>query len=63
MRTSVLCVLLLAIFGLSWASNVVVLDNDNFDSVIDGSKNVLVEFYAPCNFLFSFIQYYFLLVL
>ncbi len=29
------------------ASNVVVLTTANFDKVVDGSKNVLVEFYAP----------------
>lgn len=28
-------------------SSVVVLDSSNFDKVVDGSKNVLVEFYAP----------------
>ena len=28
-------------------SHVVVLDNDNFDEIIDGSKPALVEFYAP----------------
>lgn len=31
-----------------WGENVVVLDNDNFDSIaLDPTKNVLVEFYAP----------------
>jgi len=29
------------------AAEVVVLTPSNFDSVVDGSKNVLVEFYAP----------------
>lgn len=29
------------------ASPVVVLDNSNFDKVVDGSKHVLAEFYAP----------------
>lgn len=29
------------------ASNVAVLTTANFDKVVDGSKNVLVEFYAP----------------
>jgi len=29
------------------ASNVVVLTPDNFDSVVDGSKGVFVDFYAP----------------
>ncbi|EQC36890.1 hypothetical protein SDRG_05719 [Saprolegnia diclina VS20] len=29
------------------ASDVVVLTPENFDDVVDGSKNVLVEFYAP----------------
>jgi protein disulfide-isomerase A6 len=33
---------------LAFASaDVVVLTPSNFDSVVDGSKNVLVEFYAP----------------
>jgi len=29
------------------AGNVVVLDSSNFDSVVDGSKSVFVDFYAP----------------
>ncbi len=29
------------------SSPVVVLDNSNFDKVVDGSKHVLAEFYAP----------------
>ncbi len=29
------------------ASSVVVLTSTNFDKIVDGSKNVLVEFYAP----------------
>lgn len=30
-------------------SNVVVLDDSNFDKIVkDPSKDVLVEFYAPC---------------
>jgi len=38
---------LLAFAALCSASNVVILTPDNFDSVVDGSKNVLVEFFAP----------------
>jgi protein disulfide-isomerase A6 len=29
------------------ASNVVILDATNFDVVVDGSKHVFVEFFAP----------------
>jgi protein disulfide-isomerase-like protein len=36
-----------ALATLTSASDVVVLTPANFDQVVDGSKNVLVEFYAP----------------
>ncbi|GLD92973.1 hypothetical protein PINS_up001565 [Pythium insidiosum] len=36
-----------ALAAVAKASDVVVLTPDNFDSVVDGSKHVLVEFYAP----------------
>lgn len=41
--------LALAVVALACSVNaaVTVLDSTNFDSVVDGSKNVLVEFYAP----------------
>jgi len=39
--------LLVGVFAIAAASNVVVLTPDNFDSVVDGSKNVFVDFYAP----------------
>ncbi|KAJ3075058.1 hypothetical protein HDU98_009346 [Podochytrium sp. JEL0797] len=41
---------LLAFAAIALASNVVVLTPDNFDKVVDGSKAVLVEFYAPVEF-------------
>lgn len=44
---SVLTVLLLALVACAAASDVVVLDDSNFDKIVDGSKNVFVEFYAP----------------
>lgn len=40
-------VALLACVVLASAGNVVDLTPDNFDSVVDGSKHALVEFYAP----------------
>ena len=36
-------------------SNVISLDSSNFDSVVDGSANVLVEFFAPWYFFFFLI--------
>merc|ERR1711916_312280 len=36
-----------ALCALAAASDVVVLDDTNFDSVVNGDKHVLVEFYAP----------------
>jgi len=39
--------LLLALAATAFASNVVVLTPENFDSVVDGSKSVFVDFYAP----------------
>lgn len=41
---SVLSVLLLV--SAAFASDVVILDESNFDQVVDGSKNVLVEFFG-----------------
>jgi len=38
---------ILLFFSLSQASDVKVLTPDNFDSVVDGSKHVFVEFFAP----------------
>jgi len=39
--------ILVAILAIALASNVIVLTPENFDTVVDGSKNILVEFYAP----------------
>ena len=38
---------ILCLASVALSSNVVVLTPDNFDSVVDGSKYVFVEFYAP----------------
>jgi protein disulfide-isomerase A6 len=40
-------VAVMAYAAVAAASDVVVLTPENFDSVVDGSKHVLVEFYAP----------------
>lgn len=40
-------VAVLACIVLASAGNVVDLTPDNFDAVVDGSKHVFVEFYAP----------------
>jgi len=45
--SAALLVLIAAVAVVASASNVVVLTPDNFDAVVDGSKNVFVEFYAP----------------
>lgn len=42
-----LCSMAAVALAVVQASDVVVLTPDNFDTVVDGSKNVLVEFYAP----------------
>jgi len=42
-----LAILFAAIVAVSFASDVVVLDESNFDSVVNGDKAVFVEFYAP----------------
>src|SRR5688572_23297131 len=44
---SLLFVALLALIGAALTSNVVELTPDNFDTVVDGSKHVFVEFFAP----------------
>lgn len=44
---SVLLVALAALAVLTCASSVVDLTPDNFDSVVNGNKNVFVEFFAP----------------
>jgi protein disulfide-isomerase A6 len=41
------CILVLSFFLLSCYAQVKVLSPENFDSVVDGSTNALVEFYAP----------------
>lgn len=43
---SILTIILLA-FTQRTFSDVIDLLDDSFDSVVDGSKNVLVEFFAP----------------
>jgi hypothetical protein len=40
--------LLLSLAALALSAEVVVLTPDNFDEVVNGQKNVLVEFFAPC---------------
>jgi hypothetical protein len=45
MRAALFLVTLL--LGFSQASNVVDLHGENFDSYVDGSKAVFVEFFAP----------------
>lgn len=49
MKSTVLTIILsaLQILNFAVASNVVELTPENFDQVVDGSKNVLVEFFAP----------------
>lgn len=50
MARALLLLVLAALFALASAtdsSNVVVLTPENFDTVVDGSKPVFVEFYAP----------------
>nr|AIG56094.1 secreted protein [Achlya hypogyna] len=44
---SIFAALLAAVATTALASDVVVLTPDNFADVVDGSKNVFVEFYAP----------------
>jgi len=44
---SVLLIIFATLIAITVASNVVVLTPENFDSIVDGSKNILVEFYAP----------------
>ena len=40
--------LLIAVLAaIARASDVVVLDETNFDTIVNGDKNVFVEFYAP----------------
>lgn len=38
---------IVALLGGAWAGEVVTLSGSNFKSVIEGSSNVVVEFYAP----------------
>ena len=40
-------IIFLALISLSLSSNVVDLTNDNFDEIVNGDKNVFVEFFAP----------------
>ena len=49
---SILQLLVLGLLGTFVSStDVVVLDKDNFDGIaLDTSKDVLVEFYAPCEY-------------
>ena len=46
MQRVFLFVALFAVLSVA-SANVVILTPDNFDSVVDGSKNVLIEFFAP----------------
>jgi hypothetical protein len=34
--------------ALAMASDVVILDESNFDSIVNGEKNVFVEFFGAC---------------
>jgi protein disulfide-isomerase A6 len=47
MWSTLYAVLVLALAALAAASDVTVLTPDNFKTVVDGSKHVLVKFYAP----------------
>jgi protein disulfide-isomerase A6 len=47
MKSAMLVAVFCALVAYVSASAVTVLTPDNFDSVVDGSKHVLVEFYAP----------------
>jgi len=47
MKASILGAVFVALLAAATASAVVDLVPDNFDSVVDGSKGVFVEFYAP----------------
>eukprot|EP00698_Gefionella_okellyi_P019194 TRINITY_DN5853_c0_g1_i1.p1 TRINITY_DN5853_c0_g1~~TRINITY_DN5853_c0_g1_i1.p1 ORF type:complete len:358 (-),score=99.23 TRINITY_DN5853_c0_g1_i1:33-1106(-) len=47
MKAAVVCFTLFAILAAVTASNVVDLTPDNFDTYVDGSKGVFVEFFAP----------------
>jgi len=47
MRAFTFALIALALVGAAAASDVVDLGPYDFDTVVDGSKNVLVEFYAP----------------
>ena len=40
-------------------SLVIELNPSNFNTIVDGSKNVLVEFFAPCTFSISISFFYF----
>ena len=52
-----ICILLLIFVCSSFASDVVELTPENFDQIVDGSKPVLVEFFAPwCGHVFLFIS-------
>jgi len=44
---AVLALALLCAVAIASASSVVELTPDNFDTVVDGSKSVFVEFFAP----------------
>jgi len=44
---SIVFILVAILAAVTLASNVVVLTPENFDSYVDGSKDILVEFYAP----------------
>ena len=47
MRSVVLVLVAVLCVSAVFASNVVDLTPDNFDSYVDGSKAAFVEFYAP----------------
>ena len=49
MKLSIFClVAAFSLFSVAYGEgNVVVLTPENFDSIVDGSKDALIEFYAP----------------
>jgi hypothetical protein len=51
MRPQLLLVACVLAAAACYVAAVQELTPDDFDSVVDGSKNVFVKFYAPCTYL------------